>query len=189
MQVNNNVQSPNFGMALKLQKGSKEALKKLPMETIEKLQKAGEDLKDTQFYHVEVADDLSAKITADKDAYFGLFPKLMSGHFAIKNGTTKEAGKMVPADNIIMIENDGGTIAGVARYVPYGETKPFFNAWGPVGAYNTVGDVPKLAKLAKILDTAAAEQYSKNLQKTINTNIEKEKVSKAVDEMLDNFGV
>ena len=188
MQVNNNVQSPNFGMALKLQKGSKEALKKLPMETIEKLQKAGEDLKDTQFYHVEVADDLSAKIAADKDAYFGLFPKLKSGHFAIKNGTTKEAGKMVPADNIIIIENDGGTIAGVARYVPYGETKPFFNAWGQVGAYNTVGDVPKLAKLAKILDTAAAEQYSKNLQKTINSNIEKDKVSKAVDGLLDTFG-
>ena len=58
MQVNNNVQSPNFGMALKLQKGSKEALKKLPMETIEKLQKAGEDLKDTQLEILKYCDVL-----------------------------------------------------------------------------------------------------------------------------------
>lgn len=188
MQINNNVQSPNFGMALKISKGAKEALKDLPMETIKDLQKAGEELKNTQFYHVKVNDELKAAITADKDAYFGQFQKLESGHSATRNGITKTNGKEVPDERKIMIDNEHGTIAGVARYVPYGETEPFFNAWGPVGAYNTVGDVPQLANLAKILDTAAAEQYSKNLQKTINSNIEKDKVSKAVDGLLDTFG-
>ena len=46
MQINNNVQSPNFGMALKISKGAKKALENCSNETIEELQKAGEALKD-----------------------------------------------------------------------------------------------------------------------------------------------
>jgi len=187
MEINNNYSAQNFGMALRIRKGAKKGLENCAMETIERLQKAGADLKDTKFYHVEVGDDLSAKITADKDAYFGLFPRRGDGYAALKYGEQKNGGQIVPDDRIIMIENDGGTIAGVGRYVPYGETKPFFNTWGIVGPYNTVEDVSKLSKIAKILDDTAVERY-KCSAAAINDK-QQEQVSKAVGNLLDTFGV
>ena len=46
MQINNNVQSPNFGMALKISKGAKKALENCSNETIEELQKLKDEIKD-----------------------------------------------------------------------------------------------------------------------------------------------
>lgn len=54
MQINNNVQSPNFGMALKINPGARKALKECSLETVQNLQKAAEDLKDTKLFHVKV---------------------------------------------------------------------------------------------------------------------------------------
>lgn len=188
MQVNNVQSSQNFGMALRISKGAKKALENCSMETIENLQKAGANLKDTKFYHVEVGDDLSAKITADKDAYFGLFPEKMDGYSATKHGKCKTDGKMVTDDRVIMIENKSGTVAGVGRYVPYGETEPFFNAWG-AGPYNKVGDVSRLSEIAKLLDSVAVQKYEDNLAKAVSESKEQEQVSKAVGSLLDEFGV
>lgn len=189
MQVNNNVQSPNFGMALKISKGAQKALEQLPMETIESLQKAGQELKDTKFYHVKVDDDLKAAITADKDAYFGLFPKRMDGYSATRHGECKAAGKIVPEKDIIMIDNEHGTIAGVSRKVPYGESAPFFNCWGPYGAYNELIDIKQLTKLAKMLDDVAAEKAYQKAAKEAAELAEKKEVAKAVGNLLDAYGV
>lgn len=186
MEIRNNVQSPNFGMALRINKGARKALEKRSMETIEKLQKAGEQLKDTKFYHIEVGDDLTAKITADKDAYFGFFKT--KDHFANRHGSSKTAGVMVPDDRIIMIENNVGTIAGVGRYVPLGEIQPFFNTWGAVGAYNTVEDVPQLSKIAKILDNVAVKKYAERAAAESAQEVESNNVAKAVGKLLDTFG-
>lgn len=189
MQVNNNVQSPNFGMALKISKGAKRALKKLPMETIEKLQKAGADLKDTKFYHVEVGDNLSAKLKANKNAYFGLFKT--KDYSANKHGVANIDGKfLVPDDRIIMVErNDIGTIAGVGRYVTHGKIKPLFNVWDAAGPVNDVNSINKLAKVAKILDRVAAEKCYQKVAGETQVITKKAKVSEAVDNLLDSFGV
>lgn len=186
MQLNNNVQSPNFGMALKINKGAQEALNKLPMETIEKLQKAGEELKDTKFYHVAVDNNLGAKITADKDAYFGLFRT--KDYQAIAHGKTMEDGKLVPDKNIIMIaDNRGNSIYGVGRYLHLGESKPFFNAWGLYPLIN-VQDVTSLANIAKILDDAAITKYEELATKQAAEISDKAEVSKVVVKLLDTFG-
>jgi len=185
MQVNNNVQSPNFGMALKISKGAKQALKELPMETIENLQKAGEKLKDTKFYHVKVNDDLTAQITADKDAYFGLFKnKPYSSHY----GVERIDGRDFTSNRVILINNNNYTIAGVSRYVPFRQTEPSFHAWGPLGSYTDVKDIRSLAEVAKILDGAAAEKAYQTTAKNAELTAEQAKVSKAVDSLLDTFG-
>lgn len=191
MQINNTQcptpKSTSFGMALKISKGAKTALQDCSMDTIEELQKAGEKLKDTKFFHVKVDDDLSAKIDSDANAYFGFFKN--DHYHANRHGETKTDGKMVPDDRIIMIDyNTGGTYAGVGRYIPYGEKQPFYNAWGFLGAYKHVNDIYNLANIAKMLDNAAIENYTKACEKAELEKLEKAKISKAVDNLLDSFG-
>lgn len=185
MQVNNNMQSQNFGMALRIKPGARKALEECSMDTIKTVQKAGEDLKNTKFFHVTI-DETGCKLESDKDAYFGLFK---NNEYKTHYGEKKEAGKMVTADNIIMIENENGsTIAGVGRYVPYGKTEPFYNTWDALGSINDVKDVPVLSKLAKILDSVAIEKYNEQLAGKTAAELEKAEVSKAVGSLLDTFG-
>lgn len=54
MQVNSVHQSPNFGMALKIKPEALDDLKSMSRSEIEKLQKVGEQLKDTVQYHLVV---------------------------------------------------------------------------------------------------------------------------------------
>ena len=176
MQIYNNVQTPqqHFGMALKIDKGAAKELKTLPMDVIENLQKAGEELKDTKFFD------------SDENAYFGFFKT--DEYFANRHGVHKFGGKEVPDERIIMIENDRGTIAGVGRFVPYNETKPFYNTWGVLGAYKNVNDIKYLAKIAKILDSAAVSKYTQGVEQAALENAEKAKVSQAVSKLLDTYG-
>lgn len=56
MQVNNNVQSPDFGMALKIKPTAKNFLKKQSLVTLESLQKLGEEFKDYKHWDLEIDD-------------------------------------------------------------------------------------------------------------------------------------
>ena len=56
MQVNSVQQSPNFGMALRIKPSAVADLKTFTRGEIEKLQKAGEALKDTKYYHLEIGE-------------------------------------------------------------------------------------------------------------------------------------
>lgn len=56
MQVNNNVQSPNFGMALKIGKGGKEYLVKQSEDVMAKLGKIGEEMKDYKYWDFFVTE-------------------------------------------------------------------------------------------------------------------------------------
>lgn len=188
MEIRNNVQSPNFGMALKISKGARKALADSSIETVQKLQKAGEELKDTQFFHVKVDNDLGAKIESDENAYFGLFGRTGDEYSATKYGESKTDGRMVTDDRIILIDNKHGTIAGIGRYVPFQETKPFYNAWGALGPYNTVQNVNELANIAKILDKVAAEKHYQSLAEASKKLAEQSKINNAIDNLMDAFG-
>lgn len=185
MQVNNNFQSPNFGMALKVNNGAKKALENLNIGTIEKLQKAGIELKDTKYYHLKVDNDLSAKIVGDKDAYFGKFRN--GDIFAVRNGVKPENGLLVSDSNIIMIENPHGTIAGVAKYVQDDKKEAVIHAWG-LTPYNSVRNITELSKITKLLDDVAVQKYTENLQKAAEETTRKGTVSKAVTNLLNSFG-
>ncbi len=76
-QINNNYSSPNFGMALRIKPEAMQALKKAPMETLESLEKIGDNLKDTKHYHMEILKDLEPRITSPyANKYRGSFEVL-----------------------------------------------------------------------------------------------------------------
>lgn len=180
MQINNNPSVQNFGMALRVDKTARKVLEGQTPEMIESIVKAGRELADTKLYHVEIGADSVPKIVADKDAYFGVcnqagLPKLTRG----------------AEENIVMINNDNGVAtAGVARYVPYGQSVPFFNVWGTFNRpYNTLMDVERLASVAKALDKVAVAKYAEDLAKAEAEAAKAAEVSKAVDSLLNEFGV
>lgn len=194
MEVRNNVQSPNFGMALRIPKTQKmaDALNELPKETLKEIIKAGEILgregeeNATKFYHVKINEDLSCKLEADKDAFFGLFK---TDKYFSHYGQEIEKGQPVTSKRVIMISNNVGDIAGVARYVPLGETQPFFNVWGAVNGYSSINDITPLTKVAKILDDVAAEKAYQKTLKLADDAAEKAEKSKLTGNILDNYGI
>ena len=64
MQINNNLSSQNFGMALKIKPEAMESLKRASINQLEVLSKIGDDLKDTKVYNLEVGKDLAPRITS-----------------------------------------------------------------------------------------------------------------------------
>ena len=173
MQIINNVQSPNFGMALKINKWAKKDLCKMSMKTIQDLQKAGEELKDTKYYHVVVDNNLEVGIKADKDAYFGPFK-------------TKDYQAILYSDNDLRIRDNTEiySLYGVSRMFLDGSPNPIFCAWGPEGSCYNVLQIKSLTKIVKILDDAAVAKYAELDAKMA----EQAKVSGAVDKLLDTFG-
>ena len=69
MQVNK-VQSPSFGR-LMIHPNAEEKLKKQSYQTILDLQKAKKDLKNTEFYHIYIGEDLKPKMISTPKAYWG----------------------------------------------------------------------------------------------------------------------
>lgn len=198
MEIRNNVQSPHFGMALKLKSGSRlsEALENLPnpRQAIEDIKAAGKLLGKegeedaTKFYHVGVDvknGKIKCEIEADKDAYFGPFTK---GEYATHNGVERNNGVDIKSDRILMIDKNGTTIAGVGRYVPHGEEQPFFNVWGPFGAYGNIEDLPKITQIAKLLDEVAAEKYAQNLTTNSEHLLEKAKIKNDINDLIKEYG-
>lgn len=60
MQINNNMNrfsAPQFGMALKVNDGAEKFLKGKSMEALEKLAKAGDEMKDFKFWDLEVGEN------------------------------------------------------------------------------------------------------------------------------------
>ena len=194
MQVNNNVQSPNFGMALRIKKGPEvvDSLEKLTKKDLKALSEAGKILgregepNATKHYHVLVDTDSNgkvvAKIDADKDPYFGPFKVDMGRR-------ENYVGEYGNDSNIIMIRNtyDGGPFAAVARYEKQGE-KPIYDAWSYVTVNEELG-VSQLAKIAKILDTVAAKvEYNKAAKLAKEGEIKAEKAG-MVSDLMKDYGI
>lgn len=54
MNTNNNLTSPNFGMAMRIKPEARESLAKAPKKLLEELKKCGEELKDTKYYDLVI---------------------------------------------------------------------------------------------------------------------------------------
>lgn len=70
MQIQNNVNAPKFGMAMKIKPEAKPALEKASKRTLETLGKIGEDLKDTKYWHLSIGKDLVPTV---EDQYIGRY--------------------------------------------------------------------------------------------------------------------
>ena len=198
MEIRNIIQSPNFGMALKLKSCSRlsEALENLPnpRQAIEDIKAAGKLLGKegeedaTKFYHVGVDvknGKIKCEIEAAEDAYFGPFTK---GEYATNKGYERSNGANIKSDRVLMIDQNDTTIAGVARYVPYGKKESFFNVWGPFGAYGNIEDLPKITQIAKLLDEVAAEKYAQNLTTNSEHLLEKAKIKDDIKDLIKEYG-
>lgn len=189
MQVNNNYSSPNFGMALKISKGAKKALENASFDEIKALQKAGEDLKDTKFYHIAVDENLKCKLQADKNAYFGRFDTNM---FGTRYGIEKNSqGLTETARNIILIHGkrpmgSGTDLYGIARYE--NDRKPVFNVWSSGYVLNDIDTLGELTTVAKILDGVAADKYAEAAKEAAKASKETAQKNVAIDKLLDSFG-
>lgn len=190
MQINNNYSSPNFGMALKISKGAKKALENASLDEIKALQKAGEDLKDTKFYHVSVDENLKCKLQADKNAYFGRFDTNMYG---TRYGSEKNSqGLSETARNIIIIHGkrsssgSGVDLFGIARYE--NEGKPVFNVWNSGYVLNGIDSLGGLTTAAKILDGVAADKYAEAAKEAAKASKETVQKNVAIGKLLDSFG-
>lgn len=188
MQINNNCSSPNFGMALKISKGARKALENASFDEIKALQKAGEELKDTKFYHVSVDENLKCTLQADKNAYFGRFDTNM---FGTRYGREKNSqGLSETARNIIIIHGkrsssgSGVDLYGIARYE--NEGKPAFNVWDGDYALNDISNLDQLTSVTKILDGVAAEKYAEATSKT--SQAARAKKNEAIENLLDSYG-
>ena len=187
MQINNNCSSPNFGMALKISKGARKALENASFDEIKTLQKAGEELKDTKFYHVAVDENLKCNLQADKNAYFGWFN---TPFFLTHYGATKNSQGLKEIDrNIIHIYGKkpmgvGTDLYGVARYEHEG--KPVFNVWDGDYALNDISNLDQLTSVTKILDGVAAEKYAEATSKT--SQAARAKKNEAIENLLDSYG-
>lgn len=61
-------------MALKIKPEAMASLKQAPMETLEALEKIGEKLKDTKFYHLEIGENIEPTIVSPyANKYAGYF--------------------------------------------------------------------------------------------------------------------
>lgn len=199
MQVRNNLQSPNFGMAMKISKGARKALQDCSLETLQKLEKAGNDLKDTKFYHVNVDDNLCCNLERSKNAYWGPFKSenTYSVYLTEHNVQRKDA-------LIFRIPNSDAFDVGVTKVSSGTDAKPVFEIWGWDSNYNRPEDILSIANVAKVLD-----EVSTNLQdgimkivngvavkklggasvETLSEAERQTQVTKTINNLLDTFGV
>lgn len=199
MQVNNNIQSPNFGMALKIEKGARKALQNCSLETLKDLERAGADLKNTKFYHVNVDDNLCCTLEGNKNAYWGPFRVAdnYSVYLTEHNLERKDALIFkIPKLNVFDV--------GVTRICSETDAKPTYKLWGWDKYYEKPEDILRLTHVARVLDEVETNLQN-GIMKVINgiavkkddevavqTLLKQQKqahVTKTIDNLIDIFGV
>ena len=180
MQISQNTQSvypksTSFGMALKITPAAKEALEKATMKEIEQLQKAGEALKDTKYYHLEIGENLTPRIDSPyANAYTSYFKPIQPTQY----------------DQFFSFETkwDGTTIAGRSKGQIVHPTIMFDTAEQAQKAYAQVKDmhydIDRATALTKMLDDA---EIKKQGEKDAAIAL-KAKIKAAAQDLMDKFG-
>lgn len=173
MEIRNNL-SPNFGMALRIKNTPEMAakLKELPMNVVEKISQAGKDLKNTQYYHVELGDDLVPRLISKEGAYWGT---------DVRDSIVRYGDN----DNLMFDKMYGVSRLGIKTddgYVPH-------NAWALWGPMDSPEDIEHVAKLAVKLDDAAIKYAKEEAAKKALAEAEKVQASKMVDDLMSHFSV
>ena len=178
MQINNYAHSSNsssFGMALKITPAAKSALEKATMKQIEQLQKAGEALKDTKYYHLEIGEGLTPRIDSPyANSYLPPFspvkPTALDPYLSIK--TTW----------------DGTTINGRTKGQEVHPAIKFDTAEQAESAYNKIknmySDIERATEITKLMDKAEIKKIESRDAETAN----KAKIQAAVKDLLAKFG-
>ncbi len=180
MQVNNNYSSPNFGMALKIKPEAMESLKKAPMETLETLERIGENLKDTKYYHMEILENLEPRITSP-------YANKYRGFFDVK--PTDKSDKLSPS-NFLTFSTlwDGTEIYGYNKGKKIQEAIQYASSEAADAAYKKISSAPteleKIAMITKELDNREIERVA---QEKANKELT-EAVENKANDLFSKFG-
>lgn len=201
MQINNNVQTTNFGQ-LKVAKNARPYLEALKPNELAILNKAGETMKNTKFYDIDVfvaEKKLKCEISSLRDVFFDKF----EGNVLSANeyGVSYYKGQPHECKSILLLQKDGLDTYGIAQKNTYSPnmsdlSRISYNVWSRWdGASNFAPDmshvkrVDELATIATELDAKAVEQA-----KTVSDNkklAEKEQQTSKnlTNSLLEKFGV
>ncbi len=179
MQINNTQcpkpQSTSFGMALKISPKAQKALEEASMETIEKLGKIGEDLKNTKYYNLEIGENLAPRINSPfANAYTAPFKPSMK-----------------PYDEFLSVITtwDGTEFEKLKRGKEYHTTIKFANKEAAIKAYEKLksqhSDLDRAVELTKMLDKREIEKATESAEKS---NYRKS-VKNAAADLMKKFGV
>jgi len=174
MQVNNVHQSPNFGMALKIKPSAVDALKNLSRGEIEQLQKAGEALKDTKYYHLEIGEN------GERTVVSPFANKYKGGSFMVKEPNDEflkfyatwegcESGVLKPGNEY------NGCIKFINKEAAQGAYKSIKEVWG----------VERDVKMIKYLDAREIEKATTEEAK----RAEAKEISNMVDDLFAKYPV
>ncbi len=184
MQVKSVQSSQNFGMSLRIKNPTEtaKALRELPIDVIRSYKEAGEALKDTKFYHVEVGPDLKPQIVSKKGAFWGPVKDMVNGR--------KISSLSHENDNLGI-----GRVYGVSR-LRSGEAAEdgmvHHNVWT---SYDTVTDGKKaftmesLADVATTLDAAAVDFAKKAAAQETAAAAAKLEAAEEVEGLISKFAV
>lgn len=172
MQVNNVQQSPNFGMALKIKPSAVDALKTFSRGEIEELQKAGEALKDTKYYHLEIGEN------GERTVVSPFANKYKGGSFYVKE----------PNDEFLKYSAswEGCELGDLKPGHEYNGCIKFINEEAAKSAYSSIKEasgVERDVKMIKYLDARemarAAEEEAKRA--------EAKEISNMVDDLFAKY--
>lgn len=174
MQVNNNVQSPNFGMALRIKPGAVAGLKTKSRETINEIQRIAEELKDTQFYHLVLGENGE---------------RIIVSPYANKYvGGTLKLDKL--DDNFIAVKMNwaGMDVSGVKYGEPYGVAIRFADTEAAKKAYG------ELLKTSGIKSDAMVVRYLDDAEKIRQAEEaarqkERSEIAQMVDDLFEKYGL
>ena len=175
MQVNN-VQSPNFGMALRIRPEAVDKLKQATRGHIEALKKAGEELKNTKYYHLEIGENGARTIVSP------YANKYKGGSFRADE----------PTDHILKMKATwaGENSRALKQGDDYCVAISFADKEAALKAYQDLNNnlntsIEKDVKIVKYLD----EKEAKKIAQEEAEKAEKKAVGEMVDNLFSQYGV
>ena len=176
MKIGNSMQfnsRTSFGMALKITPAAKDSLQKTTMDTIQKLAKAGEELKDTKFYHLEIGENLAPRI----DSIYA-------------NSHKAPFRPVKPNDEFLVIETkwDGTELNGLKKGSNYSVVVKFSSKEEAIKEYdklhNMNTDLDRAVEVTKVFEK---RELQKEAEKTDADKL-REAVKKAAADLIAKFG-
>lgn len=177
MQINNNVQSPNFGMALKITKGGVDYLKKNP-KYLEKLGQIGEEMKDYKHWDLFVTE-----------SGFAAKPKefLKNGYYDFVSANPAKLS-ITPQTNSITLKSRYSDFANKNQEaaIRFDDLKPG-QAQAIVNKFENMkyNMLEQFSELVRMLENKSAAEAAKKAAAEASAN----KITNTVNDLVSKFGV
>lgn len=178
MQINR-LQSPNFGMALKIDNKAAANLKKSSLKVVENLREIGNELKDHQYVDMHITETLSPVVRPRNcgNAYYDFFkPTKVDGSGLIVN--TRWAGP----ESANLKRGDNYSV-----YVKFADEKAAEAAYERLSKAGAEGSYTREA--AAEFTKALEESYAYKAQVAAAEKAMAQELDKATSDLLSEFGV